>query len=384
MRIILSRTTIFKISYILILIKSIVYNSYISPENNLFLMTGVNYLALILLGIGVVWKTPRRFKYIMTTVCMFAIFLYIYQITKSTDLILWVLFIILSSNVEKESTLKSAFWTLLIGTLIIILLNLVGIIDQFEIIKNGNVVHSFGFIHPNGLATTVLRIILLYISLNYINMRFRKLVFIGLVYIILGELTGCRVASIILVVCLTLLAYDLLNKKALESTMSKLLMSSSPFLTAIFSFGGGYLFMSGNSIMLDINQFFSDRFNWISRYLQSYEITLFGQKLQLSNRTQGGEYWSSIDNSYVMMGLNYGFIFLIGYCAIMAILIYYYLKQKEKGKAITCFAFVLLGLTENQIFSVTANFMLLYAGDVIYGLLNMKNVAGTQVEKNHE
>lgn len=368
----ISRITLFKISYILVLIKSLVYNSYIAPENNMALMTLLNYVALALLVIEFLWKIPKNWKYLAVTLGMFSAFLYIYQLTKSTDLILWVLFIVNSAGLDKDGILKWAYRTLIIGTITIIALNLLGFIEQYSMEKNGVIVNSFGFVHPNGLATTVLRIILLYFSLYYKKLSFSKLIFIGIIYVFLGGLTGCRIASYVLIICIVLIIYSLINKKAFESRAALLLMSASPFIAAIFSFVGGYLFMQGNSIMLMINQVFSDRFNWIARFLQNYSLTLFGQELRLANRIQGGALWSSIDNSYVMMGLNYGVVFLLGYCFVMATLIFYYIRHHDKGKVISCFAFILIGLTENQTFSIVSNFMLLFVGDVIYGMLTDK------------
>ena len=322
----ISRITLFKISYILVLIKSLVYNSYIAPENNMALMTIFNYVALALLAIEFLWRIPKKLKYLAVTLGMFAAFLYIYQLSKSTDLILWVLFIVNSVGLDKDVVLKWAYRTLIIGTAIIITLNLFGFIEQYMMVKNGVIVKSYGFVHPNGFATTVLRIILLYFSLYYKRLTFSKLMLIGVIYVFLGRLTGCRIASYVLIICIALIIYSLINKKAFEARVTMLLMSTSPFIAAIFSFVGGYLFMQGNPIMLTVNQLFSDRFNWISRFMQNYSVTLFGQELQLANRIQGGTLWSSIDNSYVMMGLNYGIVFLLGYCLVMAILIYHYIR----------------------------------------------------------
>ena len=58
----ISRITLFKISYILILIKSLVYNSYIAPDNNMALMTLFNYMALAFLVIEFLWKIPKEIK----------------------------------------------------------------------------------------------------------------------------------------------------------------------------------------------------------------------------------------------------------------------------------------------------------------------------------
>lgn len=380
----ISRITLFKISYILILIKSLVYNSYIAPDNNMALMTLFNYIALAFLVIEFLWKIPKEIKFIIVTLGLFATFLYIYKPTKSTDLILWVLFIVNSVGLNKAIILKWAYRILIIGTTIIIVLNLFGFIEQYVLVKDGVVVKSYGFIHPNGLATTILRIILLYFGLYYKKVTIPKLLFIAIAYIIIGRLTGCRTASFVLIMSIGLIVYSLINKEAFESRITLLLMTISPFIAAIFSFTGGYLFIQGNPGMQIINQLFSDRFNWIGRFLQNYSITLFGQELQVINRVQGGARWSSIDNSYVMMGLNYGMIFLFGYCLVIALLIFYYIKHNDKGKAISCFAFVLIGLTENQAFSIVNNFMLLYAGDVIYGKVfhNMSKNNSSTFEEN--
>ncbi len=368
----ISRSKLFKISYILVVIKSLVYNSYIAPENNMAIMTLFNYMALTFLVIEFLWKIPKNWKYLAVTLVMFLAFLDIYRLTKSTDLILFALFIVNSAGLGKDDILKWTYRTLITGVIIIIALNLLGIIEQYSMEKNGVIVKSYGFIHPNGLATTVLRIILLYFSLYYKKLSFPKLIFIGIVYVLLGRLTGCRIASYVLMICIVLIIYSLINKKAFESRIALLVMSSSPFIAAIFSFIGGYLFMQGNSAMVIINEVFSDRFNWIAKFLQNYSLTLFGQELQFANRIQGGALWSSIDNAYVMMGLNYGVVFLFGYCLVMATLIFYYIRCRDKGKVISCFAFVLIGVTENQTFSIVSNFMLLFVGDVLYGMLTDK------------
>ena len=336
------------------------------------LMTLFNYIALVLLIIALLWRIPKNFKYITITVGLFAFFLYVFQQTKYTDLLLEVLFIVSSLGIEKDTTLTWAYRTLIIGTVLIILLNLFGFIDQYEMIKNNTIVKSYGFIHPNGLATTVLRILLLYFSLYNNKIGAAKLIIIGVAYLVLGRLTGCRSVTYVLIICMALIIYGLLNKNAFESRLSLLLMSVSPFIAAIFSFAGGHLFMQGSPLMEAINQLFSDRFNWIARYMMNYRITLFGQQLILINRIQGEAMWSSIDNSYVLMGLNYGVLFLLGYCLVMMVLIYYYIKNDDKVKAIICFSLVLIGLTESQTFSITVNFMLLFVGDVIYEPIRTK------------
>lgn len=379
MKIKVTDQNIFSLAYMLLIIKRYVYCSYyINNEFLLQLTTLMNYTSLFLMVVVFLRRQKKGVKELIVDLGIVVFFAIEYYLTKSTEMVIWLLFVITSHSIDVTKTIKKVLNVSMMLTFVIVLSYTLGIVDEYAMIKEGRLVHSWGFVHPNSLATSILQIALMYLFVNDKRISWIKLIILTIINLFFERVTGCRIAFFTYLFFLLLIAYKKINIKAFESKICRFVLSSLPSLAAIFSFVGGYGYVRGNPTMIMVNDFFSDRFNWIGRYLLKYRIGLLGQVVDSTSRLQNSGGWSSVDNAYIVMGLNYGLIFLLLYCFAMGILMWHFVETRNKVGVAICVAFVFMGLTENQAYSIAFNFMLLYLGDIIY---EKKNDIGTAWRK---
>ena len=131
----------------------------------------------------------------------------------------------------------------------------------------------------------------------------------------------------------------------------------------------GILYINENQSTISINSLVSNRIKMIAMFIDDYDVTLFGNNLELLGTKaalEKGEVAKVLDNSYIKIILQYGILVYI----MMASFFVRGIKKAEKeGDYILIILFTLFciyGIMENVLVLLQYNIFLLYFSQVIY------------------
>ena len=145
---------------------------------------------------------------------------------------------------------------------------------------------------------------------------------------------------------------------------------------AAISFVAVYLYRAKNSIGILINTLMSERINIISSFLDKYDLTLFGQELEIYTTRQAkfmGVRANPLDNAYARCLLMYGIIFFVFLCVAYTIFINRAMKSRMYPLVLMCTFFVFIGIGESYLLNPIFNITLLC-------LLNIAEFTSEQTE----
>ena len=140
-------------------------------------------------------------------------------------------------------------------------------------------------------------------------------------------------------------------------------------ILTLMSYILGILYINENQSTISINSLVSNRIKMIAMFIDDYDVTLFGNNLELLGTKaalEKGEVAKVLDNSYIKIILQYGILVYI----MMASFFVRGIKKAEKeGDYILIILFTLFciyGIMENVLVLLQYNIFLLYFSQVIY------------------
>ncbi|MBQ9657916.1 MAG: hypothetical protein IJV31_04010 [Clostridia bacterium] len=225
--------------------------------------------------------------------------------------------ILCSYKIDFKKAKKFALCALIIGTLFVMFLFALGIIDQsVRYREDGFVRYSFGFNHPNVLGQFYFIICLLIIDCFYSKLNLKISIPLLIILLFIFIFTDSR-TSFWCTILLFLVSFLLKKAKTLNKMF---LFDFSPifFMVLIISLS---LLYGRNQLIYDVNNLLSGRISSIHRFLNDYPITFFGQEVFLRGSFDTiayGGVGAVLDSSYGRLIIMYGIvptlIFIIGYC----------------------------------------------------------------------
>ncbi len=334
-----------------------------------------------------IFNTINNFLYILWT--LFRVFVcikVIIQFEKKDFIILFLIFLtILMSLFNEGGWIAEGIWIIcgtkktnirkiiqyifiahLTGFTVIISFNLIGIIQDYTIMRGNTLRHSLGFNHPNALGARIFQLLLMYSYLLKGKKLLAQLTIITIAVFITYKLTGSiTVLSLMILFALMTCLFTMLNKnRHLTKKIINFLISKTKWLFLLFPVIATYAI-----IYFD---FFESYFkgNLLARILQTkyyfvhYGISLFGKQLEINNSIDNYELQISnlytLDNGYMYLLLGYGIssflIFVIGNFLLSRKL----LLIKNYYALLIIVLYALYGFTETMMIRFTYNFSIIF------------------------
>lgn len=281
------------------------------------------------------------------------------------------MFIVASKNVDVDRVIRAAYKILLVMIPAVMIMCLLGVIENATLMRGSVRRFALGFSHPNQLGLSVFQLMACYCYVHKDKLDKLNYIYFLLTILFLFRIPNSKTAYIAMVVLLFMLVlYVFINehKPAYMSTYEKGILLGT-FLLNFFSIVFSYIDVNRNFILARINSWMSSRFSVCHKVWLLYGVSFFGQKVYVTEDERKlvglkNKLW--LDNSYTSLLLRYGIlmflIFSIGYwCLIKSMLI-----KKEYVLAIILFLYAVYGLMETGWHMITHNIFLITFSTMLY------------------
>ena len=253
----------------------------------------------------------------------------------------------------------------------IIVSSLLGIIDNYEMVRNSKdivVRYALGFNHANTLGQVVLS----YISLKYyLNSNRRKIynIIISIICMILINIIADSRTSVICILLIILL--QILTNNTNLDRIKKIYKFTTPIipLWAITSIILSIKVDVKNSFLYTLDKLVSHRFMQAQYVIEQYGFSILGQKIKFISSRESNLYGVKsmiLDNAYLQLGICMGIIILILVCIAFILLLKNQICNKNYRLVNLIIIYRFLGMSENAFNYVFLNFTYLFLSTIIY------------------
>lgn len=278
-------------------------------------------------------------------------------------------------NVDLDFTFDTIY-KIKLGTFILILiLVFTGLRDSGTVnmwrAGSGEVTrYALGYGHPNIFHLTFFVIVALLIHVRKGRLKLYQYLVIIFANIFFYRYTGSR-TGVLLIFLLLLL--NIINSGLSKKRWGNFIYAL-PFITLIISVGVsiGFAQIYGSSALVDkLNIAFTNRIAYNSYYLKNYGITLFGNRGLLADEN------ALLDNSYVLIDLQYGVVALLilGILLVFACIVIKRSRRFEDvGIAISIMLYMIF---ESFGVNIFINFLYLYSAPLLFNTVSYRKRIGT-------
>lgn len=356
-------SVVFFISYFFLLLYSI-----LGENNNIHnLLSNLSTISLLLVFVTVILqarkiKTKDMMALFLITILGFAFSF----LTKDFLFIKFALILFVTKNIVFEKRIKvDVIIRIIIFILSFILYNIGIIKDTINYTSSGLIRHSYGFSNPNVIALHVLILIFEMIYLNRHNKRIVYFVTVMLAFWVY-KISLSRTALIGYVVFMILNFLYIHNEKILENRILKKCIIYMPVISVVMMVLFYNTYISGSKFGVMINDILSGRLANIYYYINTFDLTLLGNRFGLvADRT--------IDNVPVYFLYSFGIIgFLLYEIGFIKLQKKLYLN-KEYTLVLIFLIFVIYGLSERLWIYIDYN-IFMSAFTLIFFESEVKNV----------
>ena len=267
------------------------------------------------------------------------------------------------------------FHLFLVGGLVSVtfFLSLIGIIDNLTFFRaDGETVrYAFGIQYPTDFSAIVFYVFALFLSV-YLVQKTKVVLFVGIALtLLLGVYVNARLDVILML--LLLIIGVLFNYKKIPNWFYKI----APYSFLIFlilSLLLAIFYNPENIFFNTLNGALSNRLELGQSALQDYDVTLFGQYIELVGF--GGEYdpsqvYNFIDSSYLQIVLKFGGIYTITVTIISILFTYKLLRHKRFLFVLVICLFNLHGVIAHHLFNPIYNpFWILFLAELTISQAN--------------
>ena len=358
---------LFYFSYVLIL-----FSNYF--QNIVFLqniLEPIKIIAIIILLFICFTQSNIYYKSTILAIFLLVIInLYVYVKTDNSLMLLLFLLIFASKNIDSEELIKKDIKIKIIIVIFVFLMFIMGFTTNQEFFREGVRRYAFGFVHPNTFAAIISSIL---IEIIYIN-RNKKNILLLFISIIVAFISNYYADSrtsiiVILLVCMAYLFQNSILEKFLNRKGTKFIIINSWLIFTIISFIIAFLYKEQTGIGIFLDKMLSTRPRWMVRFLNTYNINLFGNKMIFVNETQAvllNVSKAILDNAYVKYLLQYGIVLYTVMYYLFRKLFKYAYKNKNIMLIIIEFILLFRGVSESGCYFIYSNIFLIFFSDVIY------------------
>lgn len=282
-------------------------------------------------------------------------------ITKNKRM-LFVIFVLFTSYMtDYKKIINTTMKLQIILTSIVVLLSTVGITQNYIVPRKDIARYSLGFLYTTNLAQMVLFSAILYMYNIRTEIKIRDLFVIQLLNSFTYFITNSRAEFIMLELAIVvMMIWEALKKLNKDKIIEKIKRIYSCFFSRTFIIYPvlSYIivmFYPLGGIWSKLNIILSNRLKQTYDNIILYGIKPFGEKIEflgygLKDRLKYGSYKSNyIDNEYIQMIFNQGYIFTICFVVMMAVLLIMLYRNKKYNEIILCSIYLLFGLINPRI-----------------------------------
>jgi hypothetical protein len=335
---------------------------------------GIKIFYIFLMSLKIIFYTrysKRQFCYIAIAFIIFFI-----SYLKSTDdtLLIGFILVIGAKNIDLEKVMKYIFVTQIISCATIILLSLIGMIDNIYInssysFSSSTIIrNSYGFSHPNTLAAKIFQICLLWCVINYKKFRLKDYIIISIAAILVEKICYSRTITILIILMILLIFVVKLIEKGHINKLIKV-FKYTLILAIITSIYFTINYSESNNLMVMINGYLSNRIYFANVLLDRYGFSIFGQNIELISSIEAARLnvsRSILDIAYMHLLIRYGIFSSIIFLGLYYKLIKKSIVERNYNILIALVIYVISGLAEKHIFIISANFTIFYIANILY------------------
>ena len=330
-------------------------------------------------------------QYFVAGVVLLALFSIVMNLllTKNKAWVFLLFTLIYASCFDFEDVLNTIFSAQFISLILITTLSSFGLMhDYVNMRADGTMRHSLGFGYPTYVSQFVLFMILYYSYKKNFKISPEKLGLYQLLIVFSYFLTDSRTEMLIsecILIGIFMNSVGILDKfknvveffKKVYATCFPLFPIGSYILVMLY----GFIFntMNVNSIIFKIaqkfNHIFSNRLYQTFYDFKRYGLSLFGSNIDLvgyflSKENEGTIIRSNfIDNEYMRILFENGWIFFIAFFAIISIVIWHLYKTKKDGLLFISFVITTSSLINPRLFTITVSVISFMIIPVLHNLL---------------
>ena len=322
-------------------------------------------------------KNFDKKQYFVVGVVILALFSIVMNLllTKNKAWVFLLFTLIYASCFDFEDVLNTIFSAQIISLILITTLSSFGLMhDYVNMRADGTMRHSLGFGYPTYLSQFLLFMILYYSYKKNFKISPEKLGLYQLLIVFSYFLTDSRTEMLIsecILIGIFMNSVGILDKfknvveffKKAYATCFPLFPIGSYILVMLY----GFIFntMNVNSIIFKIaqkfNHIFSNRLYQTFYDFKRYGLSLFGSNIDLvgyflTKENEGTIIRSNfIDNEYMRILFENGWIFFIAFFAIISIVIWHLYKTKKDGLLFISFVITTSSLINPRLFTITVS-----------------------------
>lgn len=336
-------------------------------------------------------KNFDKKQYFVAGVVILAFFSIVMNLllTKNKAWVFLLFTLIYASCFDFEDVLNTIFSAQFISLILITTLSSFGLMhDYVNMRADGTMRHSLGFGYPTYLSQFLLFMILYYSYKKNFKISPEKLGLYQLLIVFSYFLTDSRTEMLIsecILIGIFMNSVGILDKfknvveffKKAYATCFPLFPIGSYILVMLY----GFIFntMNVNSIIFKIaqkfNHIFSNRLYQTFYDFKRYGLSLFGSNIDLvgyflTKENEGTIIRSNfIDNEYMRILFENGWIFFIAFFAIISIVIWHLYKTKKDGLLFVSFVITTSSLINPRLFTITVSVISFMIIPVLHDLL---------------
>ena len=310
-------------------------------------------------------------------------------LTRNKALVFLLFTLIYASCFEFDDIVNTLFSTQFISLILIVTLSSLGLMhDYVNNRADGTMRHSLGFGYPTYLSQFVMFLILYYSYKKDFKISPEKLGLYQLLIVFVYFLTDSRTELLVsecILICIFMKSTGILGRfKNIVAFFKKAFAVCFPLypigsFVIVMLYGLVFNTMNVNGIVFKIaqklNNVFSNRLYQTFYDFKRYRFSLFGSNIDLVgySLTKGNEdaiiRSNFIDNEYMRILFENGWIFFIAFFIIASIVVWYLYKNKKDGLLFVSFVITTFSLLNPRIISITLSIFCFIIIPVLHDLL---------------
>lgn len=313
-----------------------------------------------------IYKKNELIKIILAIVISFIV----YYISKDSTILILTLLILSSKNIKFEEFIKYDFYYRIIVLIFVVSMYYLGLTEEFVLFRDGLERISFGFSHANIFGFFLSMTIVDFIYLHKNNFKFIYCLFIIPIIFVIDYYSDSRTSTIFLTLVLVFCLFYKTNIiNIIYNKIFKKIISNSFLIFTIITLLAIYLYSIDNSIGLKLDNIFSLRLSYSLKFLNNYDITLFGNNLILISTEIASKLGVTsliLDNAFVHILLRYGLIVYITFAYLFNKIFKMAYIEKNTLLIIIVLLLMVYGLMETYLFKIMYNGFIMYFSKILY------------------
>lgn len=331
----------------------------------------ISWLVFALLMIKIVFFQSYKKKELMIIIGITLPIMIATILSENRTLLSAWMFIVAAKNNDFDEIVHIAYRILQIMIPIVVILCMLGFMEDYTMMRGSIQRYSLGFSHPNFLGLRIFQLILcnLYVHRNKLGILNYCYIILAIIFTIeVPNSQTAYISMIVLFILLLLYTYMENQKQILIKIFSGGLLIGS-ILFNVLSILLSYINVNSNPFLSRIDKWVSRRFSWGHRVWQIYGTSFLGQRLYISEeevRRIGLTSPLYLDNTYLNILLRYGILVFLIFSICYILLVRKMIVRKRYILVMILFLYALYGTMEKGLYMLAHNIFLIAFADLLY------------------